>query len=73
MFGWDEQFPLLGRINALSAMFVSPHGTGASRYVDVAATDHGLLATWQQSQPDGSQPLVRHLLPMDQVEAILAS
>ncbi|MEX0886763.1 MAG: hypothetical protein WD009_10015 [Phycisphaeraceae bacterium] len=28
----------------------------ASRYLDVLLRDDGLLATWQQAQPDGSQP-----------------
>lgn len=46
------------RLSDLLPMFISPHGTGCSRYVDVLETDDGFYATWQQSQPDLSQPLV---------------
>lgn len=65
----------LTRIESLcpeSALFVSPYGTGCSRYVAVLTTDEGLFANWQQSQPDLSQPLVGHFLPMDRVEEILS-
>ncbi|MBM82644.1 MAG: hypothetical protein CMJ78_18940 [Planctomycetaceae bacterium] len=51
--------------------FVSPWGTGCSRYVDVLATPDGLWATWQQSQEDCSQPLVANFLAMDRVTEIL--
>jgi hypothetical protein len=53
-------------------MFVSPWGTGCSRYVSTLVTASGILATWQQGQADGSQPLVAHALSMDDVESILA-
>lgn len=46
------------RISTLFPEFVSPHGTGSIRYVDVLAVNGGLVATWQQSQPDGSQALM---------------
>ncbi len=58
-----------GRITRLSThrpLFVSPHGTGCSRYVDVLAAPEGFYATWQQSQSDGSQPLVMNFLPRDE-------
>jgi hypothetical protein len=71
LFGWDEGFPELERLSVLEPLFFSPHGTGSSRYVDVIPTTEGLLATWQQSQPDGSQPLVGHALPLDEVQTIL--
>jgi hypothetical protein len=64
----------LGQIHRLSltgAMFVSPYGTGCSRYVDVLATADGYYATWQQSQPDGSQPLVMNFVGRDQVDRLL--
>lgn len=51
--------------------FVSPFGTGCSRYVDVLRTDNGYLATWQQSQADESQPLVMNFLDHDLVVRIL--
>jgi hypothetical protein len=72
LFGWDEDFPELERLSCLEPLFLSPHGTGSSRYVDVIQTADGLLATWQQSQPDRSQPLVGHAVPLDEVQTILA-
>ncbi|MEX2581436.1 MAG: hypothetical protein WD342_20440 [Verrucomicrobiales bacterium] len=64
----------LSRIESLSVespLFVSPHGTGCSRYVATLATEEGIFANWQQSQDDLSQPLVGHFLPADRVEEIL--
>jgi hypothetical protein len=61
------------RLSRLEPLFVSPWGTGCSRYVHTLVTEAGILATWQQSQVDGSQPLVGHWLAMDEVERILAA
>ncbi len=61
----------LTRLSPHQPLFVSPWGTGCSRYVDVIALDDGLFATWQQSRPDRSQPLMGHFLPMEEVEGIL--
>jgi len=55
-----------------SALFISPHGTGCSRYVATLTTDAGIFTTWQQSQPDLSQPLVGYFLDQDRIEEILA-
>lgn len=63
----------LQRLSQVAAWFISPHGTGSSRYVSCLATDGGILATWQQAQPDGSQPLVANFLPMDEIERILTA
>ncbi len=71
-FGWEAEFPNLARLSPLAPLFVSPYGTGVSRYVDVLTTGDGLLAIWQQGQPDGSQPLVSHFLPMSDVARLLA-
>jgi len=71
LFGWDNDFPDMERLSDVEPLFISPHGTGCSRYVDVVQTTEGLLATWQQSQPDGSQPLVGHSVPSDEVQRIL--
>lgn len=60
-FGWDDAFPTLQRLSVTTPMFISPHGTGCSRYTATLTTDTGILAMWQQAQPDGSQPLVGHL------------
>jgi len=70
--GWTADYPKMERISSLEPLFVSPWGTGASRYVDCISTADGILAVWQQSQLDGSQPLVRHLLPTDEVNRILS-
>ena len=59
------------RLSTLFPQFVSPHGTGTSRYVDVLTTPGGFYATWQQSQPDQSQPLVMNFLSRADAEAIL--
>lgn len=48
----------LHRLSLNHPLFVSPWGTGCSRYVDVLHTDSGFHATWQQSRDDRSQPLV---------------
>ncbi len=64
----------LGPIDRLSQtlpFFASPHGTGCSRYVDVLATEEGYYATWQQSQPDRSQPLVLNFVPRRDAEQVL--
>ena len=70
--GKAANFPKMERISLLEPLFQSPWGTGSSRYIDCLTTEEGILATWQQSQPDGSQPLVRHFLPMGRVEEILS-
>ena len=60
------------RISKFAPMFVSPHGTGCSRYVDVLVSSEGLYVTWQQSQTDGSQPLVMNFVSHGEIEQILA-
>ena len=59
------------RLSRYSPLFISPHGTGCSRYVDVLSTGEGMYATWQQAQQDGSQPLVMNFLSQDEIEQIL--
>lgn len=60
------------RLSPYEPLFVSPYGSGSSRYVHVTSLAEGLVATWQQSQPNRSQPLVINTLPAAEVEAILA-
>ena len=60
------------RLSRYQPMFVSPQGTGCSRYVDVLTTSDGMYATWQQSQSDQSQPLVMNFVSMSEIEAILS-
>jgi hypothetical protein len=72
-FGWDHEFPNMKRLSLYEPLFVSPHGTGCSRYVDVLTTNSGgLLASWQQSQSDLSQPLVLHQLRPEEIELLFA-
>ena len=71
-FGLDADFPRMDRLTTDEAIFISPHGTGCSRYISTLVTEEGIFATWQQSQEDLSQPLVGHFLPMSRVEEILS-
>ncbi|MDB4786852.1 MAG: hypothetical protein P8M30_19585 [Planctomycetaceae bacterium] len=59
------------RLSRYQPMFVSPQGTGCSRYVDVLTTTDGMYATWQQSQNDQSQPLVMNFVSTAAIESIL--
>ena len=59
------------RLSTLAPAFVSPHGTGCSRYVDVLFTEEYAYATWQQSQDDLSQPLVMNVVEMSTVAEML--
>jgi len=72
LYGFDDEFPRMTRLSRLLPLFVSPNGTGCSRYVDTLVDEAGVLAIWQQSQADESQPLVGHFLALDEVVRILA-
>lgn len=67
----DRDFQKIERLSKYHPLFVSPHGTGCSRYVDVLSVREGLYVTWQQSQPDGSQALVLNVLTHQEVEDLL--
>ncbi len=67
----DGDFEHIKRLSKYLPQFVSPYGTGCSRYVDVVSTKTGLVATWQQSQKDLSQPLVMNVLTHQEVAEIL--
>jgi len=71
-YGADDSFPSMTRLSRQLPLFVSPYGTGCSRYVDVLVDEDGLLATWQQGREDGSQPLVGNRLPMADVARLLS-
>jgi hypothetical protein len=73
MWSHDDDPTALVRLSRWAPLFVSPHGTGCSRYVSLLTTDTELVAFWQQGQPDGSQPLVSHRLPLAKVEALLSA
>lgn len=59
------------RLSRREAWFTSPYGTGSSRYVSTLAVSDGIHAFWQQSQDDGSQPLVTHFLTGQRIEQLL--
>lgn len=71
-WGDDGDLTNIESLSPEAPLFVSPHGTGCSRYVATVVTDEGIFANWQQSQEDLSQPLVGHFLPMDRVNEILS-
>lgn len=68
----DNDIANAKRLSNLQPMFISPYGTGCSRYVDVMHTTEGYYATWQQSQNDLSQPLVINFLAEEVANEILA-
>ena len=73
-WGWDNEFPKQQKLSVDFPLFISPHGTGCSRYASaLTLPDGSIFATWQQSQPDDSQPLVGNHLPESEVNRILAS
>ena len=67
----NGSFDHIERLSKFLPAFISPYGTGCSRYVDVVSTKSGLLATWQQSQTDLSQPLVMNVLTHQEVADFL--
>jgi hypothetical protein len=68
----DGDLRSIQRLSRTLPFFVSPHGTGCSRYVDAVTTEEGIFVTWQQSQPDESQPLVANCVSNDQIAEILS-
>jgi len=70
--GEDHDLSKIESLSVEAPLFISPYGTGCSRYVATLTTKDGIFATWQQSQDDLSQPLVGHFLSMDRVREILA-
>jgi hypothetical protein len=70
-WSFDQDFPHLQRLSPYLPLFVSPYGTGSSRYARFLRTRQGIFAFWQQSRNDFSQPLVAHFLSNEQVGGIL--
>ena len=68
----NQRWQQLHRLSLHEPLFVSPFGSGSSRYVDILTRPEGMYATWQQSQEDGSQPLVIHFVPQSEIESVLA-
>lgn len=67
----DGNLNQIQRLSRIAPLFVSKTGTGCIRYVDVLATPDGMYATWQQSQPDMSQPLMLNFLSNAEIEKVL--
>lgn len=70
-WGWDAEFPKMQRHSIDFPLFVSPNGTGCSRYVSTLKTQGGIMASWQQSQSDRSQPLVGNFVNSETVAGLL--
>jgi len=62
---FDQEFPLkFHRLSTLFPEFISPFGTGASRYHTLVPLSNGnLLGIWQQSSNNSSQKLIGNILP----------
>ena len=73
-WGWDSEFPIMKKLSVDFPLFISPYGTGCSRYVSaLSLSDGSIFVTAQQSQHDLSQPLVGNHLPEPEVNRILSS
>ena len=73
-WGWDSEFPKLNKLSIDFPLFISPHGTGCSRYASaINLPDGSIFATWQQSRENESQPLVANHLSSTEVSRILSS
>jgi len=68
-----DTFPRLNRLHPTGSLFVSPYGTGCSRYTTALQTEEGVYCSWQQSQPDRSQPLVMTFTGREEIKRILSS
>jgi len=67
----NDKMESVERLSIPLPTFISPWGSGCSRYVDVLETEEGFYTSWQQSQKDFSQPLVMTFLPRKEAESIL--
>lgn len=66
----DQDFEHIHRLSKYQPLFVSPWGTGCSRYVDALSTQQGVITTWQQSREDLSQPLVMNFVDANEIEQL---
>lgn len=67
----DGDFETFTRVSRFRPAFVSPWGTGCSRYVKVCWGERTVFATWQQGQADGSQPLVLNTVARTEIDRLL--
>lgn len=68
----DHDFDHIHRLSETSPLFVSPWGTGASRYMTAFVRPDRIRAFWEQSQADRSQPLVSSEMSRERLEQLLA-
>ena len=72
-YGFDRHFPAMHRLSRLEPLFVSPEGTGASRYVSVLTEDDGGSSPLGSARPPArSQPLFGHRLTPARVASLLS-
>ena len=66
-----DEFSKPIRLSPFEPLFVSPWGTGCSRYIHACADAFGIHAAWQQGRSSGAQPLVMNSLSWEEVSGIL--
>jgi hypothetical protein len=66
-----EHIEDIERISKIKPLFVSPWGTGCSRYIHTCVTQDKIIATWEQSQKSGAQHLVLNSVTAEKVRSIL--
>jgi len=67
----NDRVDEIRRISSINPLFISPWGTGCSRYIHICSLPDKVIATWQQSQTTGAQPLVMHSLSWDEIRSVL--
>lgn len=67
----EEDFPKMYRLSKYRPLFISPNGTGCSRYASTLQTQERIYTTWCQSQKSLSQPLVCNTLEIIDLKVYL--
>jgi hypothetical protein len=67
-----EDLRNMSRLSVIEPLFMSPWGTGCSRYVQCHVDSERVYMTWEQSQEDLSQPLVMNTVSMDTIRELLS-
>jgi len=72
VYSFDHEFLNFKRLSPYLPEFISPNGTGCSRYHNtLKLSEGGILVFWQQSQTNGSQPLVANFVNKATIENLL--
>lgn len=66
-----DRLACIRRISAVFPEFMSPWGTGSSRYADVLSTADYCYVSWQQSRKDRSQPLMVNVVSQKEIRELL--